>query len=136
MKPTIYSDWRQLPFREIWVVDTEFYPGSGLANGGAEGDALTPLCLSAHEMRSGRWIRLWQDELGPFPPYRLDGEAVISGHMLSAEFGFHVAKGWGEPACALDTYIEFRHYTNDVTIQSGDREKGCFMGLAARLDIS
>ena len=31
------SDWRDLPFREIWVVDTEFYPGSGLANGGVVG---------------------------------------------------------------------------------------------------
>ena len=28
------SDWRQLPFREIWVIDTEFHPGRGLANGG------------------------------------------------------------------------------------------------------
>jgi DNA polymerase-1 len=132
MTPTIYSDWRQLPFREIWAVDTEFYPGPGLANGGVEGDPLTPLCLCAYEMRSGRWVRLWQDELGPFPPYRLDDEALIFGHMLSAEFGFHIAEGWGEPARALDTYIEFRHYTNDGTIKSGDRDKG-FYGIGGAL---
>jgi hypothetical protein len=128
----IYSDWRQLPFREIWVEDTEFYPGSGLANGGVEGDALTPLCYSALEMRSGRLIQLWQDELGLFSPIRLDSEALLTGHMLSAEFGFRIAKGWGEPACALDTYIEFRHYTNDGTIKSGDREKG-FYGIGGAL---
>src|SRR5262249_49554832 len=126
------SDWRQLPFREIWVVDGEFYPGPGLANGGVEGDPLTPLCLGALELRSGRLIRLWQNKLGPFPPYRLDGEAVIWGYMLAAEFGFHIAKGWGEPACALDAYIEFRHYVNDGSVKSGDREKG-FYGIDGAL---
>ena len=88
---TPISDWRELPFREIWVVDTEFYPGAGLANGGVEGDPLTPLCLVALEMRSGRLVRLWQDQLGPFPPYRLDDDALIVGYMLAAEFGVHIA---------------------------------------------
>jgi hypothetical protein len=52
------SDWQQLPFAEIWVADFEFYPGPGKRNGGREGDAVTPLCLVAHEMRSGRTVRL------------------------------------------------------------------------------
>ena len=55
----LISDWRQLPFREIWIVDTEFYPGPGKANGGVDGDPITPLCLVALEMRSNRVIRLW-----------------------------------------------------------------------------
>jgi hypothetical protein len=50
-------DWTDLPFREIWVVDSEFYPGPGLANGGREGDASTPLCLVAKELRTGRVVR-------------------------------------------------------------------------------
>ena len=120
------SDWRDLPFREIWCVDFEYYPGRGLNNGGREGDAVTPLCLVAIEMRTGRVVRQWQDELGPFPPYRLDGDALFIGYMLSAEFGCHIALGWGQPACALDPYIEFRHYVNDGTIKSGDREKGFY----------
>jgi len=49
-----------LPFREIWAVDTEFYAGPGKANGGVDGDAPTPLCLVALELRSGRIVRLWQ----------------------------------------------------------------------------
>ncbi len=128
----VISDWRELPFREIWVVDTEFYPGVGLANGGREGDPATPLCLVALEMRSDRLVRLWQDELGPFPPYRLDADALFIGYMASAEFGFHIACGWGQPACALDPYIEFRHFVNDGRIKSGDREKG-FYGLGGAL---
>ena len=69
---TAIFDWRELPYEEIWVVDYEFYPGPGLANGGRDGDAPTPLCLIAIEMRSGRIIRQWQDEFGPVPavPHR------------------------------------------------------------------
>jgi DNA polymerase-1 len=124
---TMLSEWcNRLPFEEIWVVDSEFYPGPGLANGGRDGDASTPLCLVALELRSGRTVRLWQDALGRFPPYRLDAGALIIGYMLSAELGTHVALRWPQPACALDPYIEFRHYTNDGRIKSGDREKGFY----------
>jgi hypothetical protein len=131
MTPVI-TDWRDLPAREIWCVDFEFYPGPGLANGGREGDKFTPLCLVAHEIRSGRIVRLWQDELGPFPPYRLDADALIVGYTISAEFGCHIALGWGQPARALDPYVEFRHYVNDGAVKSGDREKG-FHSLAGAL---
>jgi hypothetical protein len=122
---TIY-DWRDLPFRELWCVDTEFYPGPGLANGGVVGDPITPHCLVALEMRSGRLVQLKQNELGPFPPYRLDGDALIFGYMLAAEFGVHAARRWGEPACAIDAYVEFRHYVNDGSVKGGDREKGFY----------
>jgi DNA polymerase-1 len=126
------SSWQDLPHGEIWVVDFEFYPGPGKANGGGEGDVSTPLCLVALEMRTGRVIRLWQDEFGPFPPYRLDAGALFVSFMSSAEYGCHIALGWGQPACSLDPYVEFRHYTNDGRVKSGDREKG-FYGLDGAL---
>src|SRR6478736_4406627 len=84
--PMRMNDWRDLPFREIWALDTEFYPGPGLSNGGRDGDPTTPLCLVALEMRTGRLIRLWQDELGPFSPFRRDSGACLFGYMLAAEF--------------------------------------------------
>jgi hypothetical protein len=129
---TAYRDWRDLPFREIWCVDTEYYPGAGRANGGRDGDLITPLCLVAYEMRSGRTVRLWQDEFNRFPPYRLDSDALIVGYMLSAEFGTHIALGWGEPARALDAYLEFRHFANDGSVKAEDRDKG-FYSLAGAL---
>ena len=122
--PAICSEWRDLPYREIWAVDCEYYPGAGLANGGTSGDRITPLCLVALEMRSGGLVRLWQGELGPFAPYRLDGEALIISFNLAAEFSFHLAQRWGQPACAVDAYVEFRHLVNDGSIKSGDRPKG------------
>ena len=132
MPAQIFNSWVELPFREIWAVDTEYYPGRGLANGGKEGDAIAPLCLVAIEMRSKRVVRLWQDELGRFPPYPLDSNALIVSHMSTAEFGFHIACNWGQPAATLDTYIEFRHYTNDGSAESRDRGKG-FYSLAGAL---
>lgn len=75
---TKVSDWRELPFREIWCVDFEFYPGPGLANGGRDGDAARVLCVVARELRSGQLIRQWQDELGSHPPYRIDADRCSS----------------------------------------------------------
>jgi DNA polymerase family A len=126
------SDWRSLPFREIWAVDTEYYPGPGLANGGREGDPPTPLCLVAQEMRSGRLIRLWQDELGPLPPYSTGPDSVVLGYMASAELGTHLALGWSQPTNVLDPYIEFRHYTNDGSVEPEDRKNG-FYGIGGAL---
>jgi hypothetical protein len=88
----VISDWRDLPYDEIWIVDSEFYPGSGLANGGRAGDAATPLCVVALELRSNRVVERWQqDEIGRLPPYRVDAGALIVGYMLSLERTSHAA---------------------------------------------
>jgi hypothetical protein len=123
---TAYHNWRDLPFREIVCVDTEYYPGAGKANGGRDGDPITPLCLVFHEMRSGRTVRLWQDKLGRFPPYSLDADTLVIGYLNTAEFGTHIALGWGEPARSLDAYVEFRHLVNDGSVKATDREKGFY----------
>ena len=125
-------DWRDLPYREIRCIDTEFYPGRGLANGGRAGDPVTPLCLCCRELRSGRTLRLWQNELGPEPPFSLGPDTLIVAHALIAEFSVFLAMGWPEPAAALDTLIEFRHFTNDSIVKSEERPKG-FYGLAGAL---
>jgi hypothetical protein len=129
---TIYRDWRELPFREIWCADTEYFPGRGKTNGGRDGDIVTPLCLVAYEMRSGRILRQWMDEFGPFPPYRLDSDALFVSYLLPADYSVHIARGWGEPACAIDAYVEFRHYVNDGAMKAADRDKG-FYSLAGAL---
>lgn len=123
---TRFDRWEDLPFAEIWLVDTEFCPGRGLANGGRDGDLPSPLCLCAYEMRTKRWVKLWQNELGPFPPYRLDGSALFVAYANAAEYGTHLALGWGQPVNALDCHIEFKHLTNDGRVRSGDRPKGFY----------
>ena len=132
MPPNSISDWRDLPFRGIWVWDTEYYPGPGLANGGREGDLPTPLCYAALELRTGQLVQWWQGEPNTGPPFRLADDVLVVSHLLTAEFSIHHAMGWGRPPRAFCTYVEFRHCTNDARIKSGDRPKG-FYGLAGAL---
>ena len=85
---TRFDRWEDLPFAEIWLVDTEFYPGRGLANGGRGrrlAVTLSAFALTKWDMK--RWVGLWQDELGPFPPYRLDGDALFVAYANAAEYG-------------------------------------------------
>ena len=54
----------ELPFDEIWLHDFEFVSQPG--------ERPDVVCLAAHELRSGRTLRLWRDELGTAAavPYR------------------------------------------------------------------
>jgi hypothetical protein len=42
-------------FRQVWLCDFEF--------GQPDGELPTPLCMVAREWRTGRTLRLWQDQL-------------------------------------------------------------------------
>jgi DNA polymerase I len=105
-----------LPFPEVWAVDFEYY--------GADGDRPTPVCLVAKELKTGRVIRQWRDEFGPFPPYRLDADALFLAYAANAELACHIVLGWGQPARVLDLHAEFRRIANDGSVEH--REKDFF----------
>jgi hypothetical protein len=98
--------WEQ--FEEIWLVDFEFL---GRSHHGADrpGNRQSPVCLAAHEYRSGRTIKLWETELGPEPPYRADERVLIVAYYASAEMGCHLALNWPRPVHILDLYAEFKN---------------------------
>ena len=66
----------------------------------------------ALELRSGRKVRLWQDQLGKLPPYPLDAETLFVAYFASAEMCCHRVLGWPMPARVLDLFTEFRDLTN------------------------
>jgi DNA polymerase I len=99
-------------FREIWLVDFEFMAGSG--------ERPDPVCLCARELRSGRELRLWRDELGPVPPYPIDAGSLFVAYYASAELGCHLALGWPLPERILDLFTEFRCGTNGLTVPAGN----------------
>jgi hypothetical protein len=100
-----------LPFREIWTADFEF-----AAKPGERPDIH---CLVAREVRSGRLIRLWKNELGPKPPYPVDDDTLFVAFYASADLGCHKALGWPMPKRVLDPFTEFRLRTNGLPTPAG-----------------
>ena len=98
-------------FREIVLVDFEFEIG--------QGERPVPVCLVAHELRSGRRFRLFQDKLGPAPPYATGPDVLFVAFYASAELGCYLALGWPMPERILDLYVEFRNRTNGLPLPAG-----------------
>lgn len=93
-----------VPYDEIWIEDFEFIA--------RDGELPTPICVVAHEIISGRSIRLWRDQLQSSPPYRSDADVLTVTYYGSAEVGCRLALGWPAPERMLDLFTEFRNLTN------------------------
>jgi DNA polymerase-1 len=91
-------------YKEIWLRDFEF-----ISRPGEHPDVV---CLVAHELRSGQTLRLWRDELGEQPPYRIDADVLFVSFVANAECACHLALGWPLPANELDLSPVFRNLTN------------------------
>jgi hypothetical protein len=98
-------------FREIILVDFEFEIG--------QGERPVPVCLVAHELRSGRRFRLMRDQLGPSPPYATGRDVLVVAYYASAELGCYRVLGWPMPDRILDLYVEFRNRTNGLLLPAG-----------------
>lgn len=103
--PTAYDR-----FAQIWVVDTEYVA--------RDGDCPDPVCVVAHELRSGREERVWLAQGSTHPPksipcpYDLGKDVLFVSFMASAELGVHLAQGWNIPCKVLDLYVEHLRITN------------------------
>ncbi len=100
-------------FREIWAYDFEFNAESG--------ERPDPVCLVAHELRSGKRIRLFKNELlgQKRPPYAIDSSSLFVSYYASAELTCHLALGWELPVHVLDLYVEFKNLTNGIKLEHG-----------------
>jgi hypothetical protein len=100
-------------YREVWLADFEF--------SAPPGERPTPVCLVAREFRSGRTVRLWQDDLRGrrVPPYPIGPDVLFVAYFASAELGCHLALGWPPPARVLDLYAEFRTRANGLSPPGG-----------------
>jgi DNA polymerase I len=98
-------------FREVVLVDFEF--------ASAAGERPAPLCLVAHELRSGRRFRLWRGQFGPAPPYANGPDVLFVAFYSSAELGCSRVLGWPMPPRVLDLFVEFRDRTNGLATPGG-----------------
>jgi hypothetical protein len=118
-------------FREVWLVDFEFSVPPG--------ERPTPVCLVAREFRTGRTVRLWQDEIRgrKSPPYSVGPDDLLVAYFSSAEMGCHLVNAWELPRNILDLYPEFRRVTNGLETRCGNSLLGAltYFGLDS-LDAS
>jgi DNA polymerase-1 len=112
-------------FREVVVADFEF--------AAAPGERPVPVCLVAHELRSGRRFRIWQDEFGHEPPYARGPDVLFVAFYASAEIGCYRVLGWPMPERILDLFTEFRARTNGLLTPLGSGLLGAlaYFGLDA-----
>ena len=100
-----------IPFREIVVADFEFTA--------LPGERPVPVCLVAHELRSGRRFRIFEDQFGPLPPYVTGPDVLFVGFYCSAELGCYRVLRWPMPERVLDPFVEFRNLTNGLPTPAG-----------------
>jgi hypothetical protein len=106
------------PFREIWLVDFEFRHDRG--------ERPWPVCMVARELRSGREIRLWRDELLALDhaPFDTGRDCLFVAYAAVAEIGCFLELGWPLPANILDLYFEHRCETNGIKLLHGNNILG------------
>ena len=95
------------------------------------GNRPIPICLVAHELRSGRRFRMWQDQFGPAPPYATGPDVLFVAYYASAELGCYRVLGWPMPERILDLFTEFRARTNGLDTPAGNSLLGAlsYFGL-------
>ena len=93
-------------FREIWLLDFEFFCPPG--------QRPTPLCLVAREYRTDELLRVWLDDpAGPVScPFSIGPQSLIVAYYASAEFGCMLALDWKLPERVVDLFVEFRNIVN------------------------
>jgi DNA polymerase-1 len=116
---------QRLRAREIVAVDFEY---------GIDANGLPDVrCVVAHEIRSGRVIRLSREELLTCtePPFAHGYGVVMVAYYASAEVGCFLTLGWPLPTRVLDLFAEFRNLTNGSTLLHGAGLLGAlaFFGL-------
>ncbi len=100
-------------FEEIWLVDFEYRSDKG--------ENPDPVCKVARELRTGRTIRMRQQELKQQKrcPFRLDSRTLYVSYYAIAEISCHLELGWELPSNLLDLFAEFRCRTNGLELRQG-----------------
>lgn len=111
-------------------IDFEFRPKNGF-----EGNPLEVICMVAFDSQSGKYYKLWKDELYGLssPPFEINSDTVLVAYFASAEMSCFAALNWDMPDNILDLFVEFRNLTNGIFLPEGKSLLGAlkYFGLDA-----
>lgn len=99
-----------LPYRAIWILDYEYVA--------RDGELPETVCMVAHDLVSGRWIRQWcsqRDERDDVPPFDLGSGSLFVAYAAAAEWSCFLQLGWPMPLRCIDLYAEFVSMLNGST---------------------
>jgi hypothetical protein len=104
-----------LPYREVWALDTEYNLRPSMVyafpqDPQPEGSIQHPVCLVAHELYSGRTVKLFEGDFGPTPPFDIGEDVLFIAYAAAAEWLTFLALGWPLPSQVFDPYIEYRRH--------------------------
>lgn len=112
-------------YRETWVADFEYTQ--------ATGELPSPVCLVARELKSGRVLRVFGEDLLRMEraPFATDKDALFVSYYAPAEISCFLVLGWPVPERIVDCYAEFRNLTNGNPPPHGNGLLGAmaFFGL-------
>jgi hypothetical protein len=112
-------------FREVVAADFEYTA--------LPGERPVPLCLVAHELKSGQCFRIWKGQFGSAPPHATGPDVLFVAYYASAELGCYRALGWSMPERILDLFAEFRDRTNITKPPKNKRASGESASNGAKL---
>ena len=102
------ANWYDRPefagFEEIWFEDIELIP--------LPGERPDVLCWCALELRTGRRIQLWDEQIGPTPPFRTDSRVLLVCLCRDRRMRMLSCKGLAASRAVLDLSPMFRCYIN------------------------
>jgi DNA polymerase I len=104
----------RLPYGAVWAIDFEYRHPDG-----------HPLpehirCMVAQDIKSGRELRLWADELPRDPPFDV-GRDLFVAFAADAEWSCFLRHGWRLPAHVIDLRYEYLALRNAVLRGREDR---------------
>jgi hypothetical protein len=120
----------QLPFKQIWLTDTEYRA--------LPGELPEPICICSREFFTGQVVQLWlhNQPVPPAPPFTVDATTLVIAFYASSEIGVFLALGWPLPVRVLDLYAEAQNLTSGLVVPWGKGLLGVLMtfgldGIAA-----
>ena len=110
----------------IFAVDFEFHPVAGV-----EGNPPDPVCMVVKDLHTGQAYRYSKEDLNALEgaPLNVGPDALWIAYYAAAEMDCFLSLGWDLPSNVLDLYVEFKNFSNGLSLPHGSGLLGALAPL-------